>query len=121
MRKREVERYRHLPEAQLAEVLSQEKNAEVDLAEPDEEERPDPTDRATAEEVRSRNLRLVDRERRLEEKIRGAIARLDAGTFGKCTSCGAVIPPERLKARPVTDLCVACKAEAEGREHLARA
>ena len=49
------------------------------------------------------------------------IARLEAGTFGKCTSCGAAIPPERLRARPVTDLCVACKAEAERQEQRARA
>ncbi len=121
MRKREVERYRHLLEAQLAEVLAQEQHAPEDLAGPEGEELPDPADRATAEEERSRNLRLHDRERRLEEKIRGAIARLEAGTFGRCTSCGAAIPPERLRARPVTDLCVACKAEAERQEQRARA
>lgn len=119
MRKREVERYRRQLEAQLAQVLAQEEHAAEDIAGPDEEELPDPTDRATVEEVRSKNLRMHDRERRLEGKIRAALVRLDAGTFGRCTSCGATIPPERLRARPVTDVCVSCKAEAESKERRA--
>jgi DnaK suppressor protein len=119
MRKRELDRFRRVLEAQLAEVLGQEERAVHDLVEVQGEELPDPSDRATAEEQRSKTLRLADRERRLEDKIRAALARLDAGSFGRCVSCGAAIPPERLRVRPVTDLCVACKAEAEGRERLA--
>jgi len=121
MRKREVERFRRLLEAQLVEVLEKEDRAAEDLPGAGEEERPDPADRATAEEVRARSLRLHDREQRLEGKIRAALARLEAGTFGQCVACGAAIPPERLRARPVTDRCVSCKVEAEGRERLARA
>ncbi|MFT3914687.1 MAG: TraR/DksA C4-type zinc finger protein [Anaeromyxobacteraceae bacterium] len=121
MRKREVERYRHRLEALLAAVVEEERRVAGDLAGPGAEELPDPADRATAEEVRARSVRLHDRELRLEEKVRGALARLEAGTFGRCTACGGPIPPERLRARPITDLCVTCKAEAEQREHVARA
>ena len=121
MRKREVQRFRRLLEAQLGAVVAQEAREAQELAGADDEERPDPTDRATAEEERAKSLRLHEREQRLEGKIRAALERLEAGTFGRCLSCGATIPPERLRARPVTDLCVACKAEAEGRERRARA
>ena len=77
------------------------------------DEIPDPNDRATAEEGRNWSLRLRDRDRKLIGKIQGALARLDAGTFGRCTACGKSIAPARLRARPVTDLCIECKTEAE--------
>ena len=35
-----------------------------------------------------------------------AIAKLDEGTYGICDRCGALIPAERLEARPWTSLCV---------------
>lgn len=116
MRKRDADHFRRVLETQLAEVLGQEQRAAHELVDAQVEELPDPSDRATAEEQRSKVLRLADRERRLEDKIRAALARLEAGTFGRCISCGGSIPAERLRARPVTDLCLACKAEAEGRE-----
>jgi len=37
-----------------------------------------------------------------------ALRRLDAGTYGLCEACGAVIPGERLEARPVARTCVSC-------------
>jgi DnaK suppressor protein len=40
--------------------------------------------------------------------IDGALARLDAGTYGYCERCGQPIPPERLAARPTATRCVAC-------------
>jgi DnaK suppressor protein len=38
------------------------------------------------------------------------------GTFGVCESCGGPISPARLRARPVTTLCIECKREAEREE-----
>jgi DnaK suppressor protein len=77
------------------------------------EEIPDPNDRATVEEGRISTLRLRDRDRKLISKIHDALERLETGTFGKCTACGTLIPAARLRVRPVTDLCVPCKTEAE--------
>jgi len=37
-----------------------------------------------------------------------ALARLDAGTYGICETCGHPIPPERLAARPASRTCVNC-------------
>jgi len=40
--------------------------------------------------------------------IDAALARVDAGTYGVCERCGRAIPRERLLARPMARLCVAC-------------
>ena len=78
----------------------------------------DPADRATAESDRAFTLRIRDRERRLIRKIQAAITRIDDGTYGICEECGDDISIARLKARPVTRLCINCKAKQEEDEHL---
>jgi DnaK suppressor protein len=113
MRKREVERYRSVLEAQLAELVGHGEQVVHELSDTGGEEIPDPNDRATMEEGRNWSLRLGERDRKLIGKIEEALARLDAGTFGTCTACGRPIAPARLRARPVTDLCIDCKTEAE--------
>ncbi|MBW2145687.1 MAG: RNA polymerase-binding protein DksA [Deltaproteobacteria bacterium] len=77
---------------------------------------PDPTDRASMESDRNFQLRIRDRERKLIQKIRDAIARIDDGTFGICEECGEEIQMERLLARPVTTFCVECKERLETEE-----
>jgi DnaK suppressor protein len=77
---------------------------------------PDPTDRANLETDRNFLLRLRDRERKLILKIKEALARIADGTFGICEECGEEISEERLKARPVTTLCIECKTKAEAEE-----
>src|SRR5512140_785141 len=67
---------------------------------------PDPNDRATQESDRSFELRIRDRERRLINKIREALERIEGGTFGICEMCEEEIGEARLKARPVTTLCI---------------
>jgi DnaK suppressor protein len=116
MRRREVDRYRILLEEQLAALVGQGEKAVHQMVGAGGEEIPDPNDRATAEQERNWELRLRDRDRRLISKVKEALARLDSGTFGTCTACGRAISPARLRARPVTDLCIACKTEAERAE-----
>jgi DnaK suppressor protein len=77
---------------------------------------PDPTDRANLETDRNFLLRIRDRERKLILKIKEALGRIENGTFGICEECGEDISEERLKARPVTTLCIACKTKAEEEE-----
>jgi DnaK suppressor protein len=77
---------------------------------------PDPTDRATQESDRNFELRIRDRERKLLNKIRAAIERIDNGEFGICEECGEEISEARLKVRPVTTLCINCKMEEEEKE-----
>jgi DnaK suppressor protein len=77
---------------------------------------PDPTDRATQESDRNFELRIRDRERKLINKIKDAIERIDSGDFGICEECGDEISEARLKVRPVTTLCINCKMEEEQKE-----
>lgn len=42
--------------------------------------------------------------------IDAALARLAAGEYGRCGSCGGSIAPERLAARPATATCISCAA-----------
>ncbi len=79
---------------------------------------PDPNDRATQESDRNFELRIRDRERRLINKIKEALERIEDGTFGVCEMCGEEISEARLKARPVTTLCIDCKIEQEKKEKL---
>jgi DnaK suppressor protein len=79
---------------------------------------PDPTDRASLESDRNFTLRIRDRERRLIAKIKNALDRLDNGTFGICDECGEDISDKRLKARPVTTLCINCKKKQENQERV---
>ncbi|MFB7249307.1 TraR/DksA family transcriptional regulator [Microbacterium sp. NPDC056234] len=47
-------------------------------------------------------------------QVEDALSRVDAGTYGVCTSCGRGISSARLEARPFAELCVPC-AEKSGR------
>jgi DnaK suppressor protein len=115
MRKLELTRYRNTLEAQLAE-LTQHGVATVHEMVDGGEELPDPNDRATRESDLESELRMRERERKLIAKITRALERIDAGTFGLCASCGQPIAAARLRARPVTELCIDCKREAERSE-----
>ncbi|MBC7963846.1 MAG: RNA polymerase-binding protein DksA [Steroidobacteraceae bacterium] len=77
---------------------------------------PDPTDRATQESDRNFELRIRDRERKLINKIKDALDRIEADEFGICEDCGEEISEARLKVRPVTTQCINCKMDAEKKE-----
>ena len=51
-------------------------------------------------------------ERAIEE-IDEALARLDAGTYGRCVDCGKPIPVERLEAVPASATCLDCRTTRE--------
>jgi RNA polymerase-binding transcription factor DksA len=46
------------------------------------------------------------------EEIDAALARVEAGTFGRCVSCQAAIPVERLEFRPFAARCFPCQQAA---------
>lgn len=45
-------------------------------------------------------------------RVRGAMERIDAGTYGKCTNCGGMIDTDRLGIDPTAALCMACAKKA---------
>jgi RNA polymerase-binding transcription factor DksA len=48
------------------------------------------------------------------ELVEAALARIDAGTYGKCDGCADPIGRARLVARPYATMCVRCAAEQGG-------
>lgn len=45
---------------------------------------------------------------RILSETEAALRRMDKGTFGRCESCGEVIPLERLESVPHATCCVGC-------------
>ena len=76
----------------------------------------DPNDRASQESDMALELRNRDRERKLIKQIEETIAKIDAGEYGYCESCGVEIGLKRLEARPTATLCIDCKTLDELRE-----
>ncbi len=53
--------------------------------------------------------RAAERRREMElRKIDAALARLDAGDYGWCVTCGEEIAAERLKLDPAAPVCIDC-------------
>jgi DnaK suppressor protein len=117
MAKEKTEYFRKLLERRLNELLF-EANKTVSGMTDQRENFPDPTDRATMESDRNFTLRIRDRERKLISKIKDALERIENGTFGICEECGEDISDKRLKARPVTTLCIDCKKKQETDEKV---
>jgi len=116
MRRRELELFRKLLEERRKDILAEAGRAVDSMNGESEEICADPTDRASLESDRNFLLRMRDRERKLLSKIDGAFARIEDGSYGRCEECGLEIGLERLRARPVTTLCIDCKSSQEARE-----
>ncbi len=110
-----LEFFRHLLHERLQEILGEADKTRNDMT-GTIAPFPDPTDRASLETDRNFTLRIRDRERRLILKIRDALDRIDAGTYGVCELCGGEISEKRLIARPVTTMCIDCKSRQEALE-----
>lgn len=96
------------------------KNAKRTLTEEmtvDQDDLFDEMDLASSDYNQSLSFRLRGRERHLLSKIDEAFARLEDGEYWRCEECDAWIGFKRLRARPVTTLCIACK---ESQEHHER-
>lgn len=70
-------------------------------------------DQGSATFARELDATLEEQARETLAQIERALTRIDAGTYGTCGRCGAVIPPERLEAMPEAELCLACKEREE--------
>ena len=116
MSKRDLEFFTELLQQQKSELLREGDRAADVMTEAEKENFPDPTDRAALEFNRNFMLRIKDRERKLVMKIDEALKRIEDGEYGICEECEEPIGVERLKARPVTTLCIDCKSAQEAAE-----
>jgi DnaK suppressor protein len=62
---------------------------------------------------REHELALTYNARELLAQTERALARIEAGTYGSCESCGEPIGKARLQAFPRATLCVSCKQREE--------
>jgi RNA polymerase-binding transcription factor len=116
MKQQEMGFFRRVLETRRQEILAEADRAVGSMNGDERVNYADPADRATLESDRNFVLRMRDRERKLLGKIDEAFARIQDGSYGLCEECGNPIGIERLKARPVTTLCIDCKSSQEARE-----
>jgi DnaK suppressor protein len=111
--KRDLQAYRLRLEAELAELNGQraelEESTTASLADATGEVGFDEefADTGSFTFQRESDLSLVGNARDLIDKVEHALARIDAGGFGRCEACGGPIEAERLDALPYTTLCLA--------------
>jgi DnaK suppressor protein len=79
--------------------------ASVDTANTDDEHDPEG---ATLAFERAQVVSLLAASRQRLDLLDGALARIEAGTYGRCVQCGEAIGDERLTVVPATERCVAC-------------
>ena len=89
------DRFRTLLESHRADCVQQREEALAECA----QSVPDPV-----AQRRAADLQVTITE------IGAALARIDAGTYGRCVTCGADIPEERLELRPFAGRCVTCSS-----------
>lgn len=60
-------------------------------------------------------LALMETEEDTLGHVEGALERIEDGSYGICTECGARIPKARLNAIPYAPFCIRCASEFEER------
>ena len=116
MKKRDMNKFKKVLEAQRDELMG---NAQKTLSgeiHVDPDDFPDEIDVASSEMNLAFQGRLRERELGLINKIEQALQKIEDGVFGECESCGEPISLKRVEARPVAKLCIDCKAEQEALE-----
>ena len=63
---------------------------------------------ATIAFERAQAMALLEETRLQVDVLDAALARVEAGSYGSCESCGDPIAAERLAVRPAATLCIAC-------------
>ena len=69
--------------------------------------------RAQVATERELEFALGERETAHLAAVEAALARIEAGTYGECTDCGAAITAGRRNATPQAARCVRCQGKAE--------
>lgn len=106
--------FRELLLTQRAELQARIEEEFTELRQPDTSS--DVADIGAAEEQRQWQLRLLEREKKLLDKIDQALERLARGEYGWCAETGEPIGLRRLLLRPTATLCIEAKERQEQRE-----
>lgn len=79
-----------------------------------------PGDMGTETFERTKELAVRDQLEAQLADVDAALARIEAGEYGRCEACGKEIEPERLEARPATRYCLEHQEEADAQADRAR-
>lgn len=113
MRKTDQKKFIKILNEQRSELLTNARRAVSGDIHLDPDDFPDEIDSASSESGLAFIGRLRERERQLIQKIDSALAKIEEGEYGICRVCGEDIGINRLKARPVADMCIDCKSQQE--------
>jgi RNA polymerase-binding transcription factor DksA len=99
--------------ARLRAVLVAERSEQAALVAAQEETVDELTGQGDVDSILERELAgsSAARAREAVDDVDAALARMDAGNYGLCESCGAPLPYERLEAIPHARVCVACPGQ----------
>ena len=109
MTKTELNKYRNILEDKQAELEQVIRNREAITI----EKSPDALDEVQHAAERELAIRNLDRESNLLRNVRGALRRLNDGSFGTCVHCEEEISPKRVAAVPWTPYCIQCQEMAD--------
>ncbi|HEU0138261.1 MAG TPA: TraR/DksA family transcriptional regulator [Bryobacteraceae bacterium] len=109
MTKTELNKFKQILEARLAELALVLKNREGIAI----EKSPDALDEVQNAAERELAIRNLDRESNLLRNVRAALRRIAEGHFGVCIHCEEEISPKRLNAVPWAPYCIQCQELAD--------
>ncbi len=109
MTKSELNRFKRILEDRLAELATVLRNREGIAI----EKSPDALDEVQHAAERELAIRNLDRESNLLRNVRGALRRIQDGSFGVCLHCEEPINAKRLEAVPWTAYCIRCQEMAD--------
>jgi len=112
MTKTEVKKYKEILEAKRRELEGNVRNREGIVI----EKTPDALDEVQHAGERELAIRNLDRETNLLRNVRGALARIEDGTYSVCLHCEEDINPKRLNAVPWAPYCITCQEMADRRK-----
>jgi DnaK suppressor protein len=56
---------------------------------------------------------LLNRDTQMSRRVKGALRRMDDGTYGTCLACEDLISVKRLQAVPWAELCLGCQERSD--------
>lgn len=113
--KRKLAALRKLLEAEQTRLANQIARLDADFRDESwrEPRSDDDAETGSATFERERTMSLAQNARTMLAATERALERMDAGTYGRCPSCGELIDPERLEAVPQAVYCMDCQRKAE--------
>jgi DnaK suppressor protein len=111
MTKTEINKYKMILETKRRELEGNVRNREGIAI----EKTPDALDEVQHAAERELAIRNLDRESNLLRNVRGALRRIEDGTYGVCMHCEEDINIKRVNAVPWTPYCISCQEIADRR------